>query len=188
MAGAGALSDRYCINGINVLLSPQYMVNCDFNNLACLGGYLSHTWKFLEATGIPTEKCVSYISASGSYNECSGFCDDRTTPTFYKAKLTKQFTSVRAIQLEVMTNGPIEAAMTVYKDFLAYKTGIYSHVSGSSLGGHAVKIIGWGSENGTSFWICANSWGTTWGEGGYFRIKFGEVGIDKYGIAGVPSI
>lgn len=43
-----------------------------------------------------------------------------------------------------MTNGPVEASFTVYNDFLTYKEGVYHHVSGSSLGGHSVKIIGWG--------------------------------------------
>lgn len=47
-----------------------------------------------------------------------------------------------------MTNGPAEAAFTVYEDFLSYKSGVYKHTSGSALGGHAVKIMGWGTEDG----------------------------------------
>jgi len=47
-----------------------------------------------------------------------------------------------------MTNGPVEAAFNVYEDFLTYKTGVYKHTTGSLLGGHAVKCLGWGVENG----------------------------------------
>ena len=47
-----------------------------------------------------------------------------------------------------MTNGPVEATFTVYMDFLTYKSGIYQHTSGAALGDHAIKIIGWGVENG----------------------------------------
>jgi cathepsin B len=47
-----------------------------------------------------------------------------------------------------MTHGPVEAAFEVYSDFLTYRSGVYRHVSGSFLGGHAIKIIGWGNENG----------------------------------------
>jgi len=47
-----------------------------------------------------------------------------------------------------MTNGPVEAAFTVYSDFLSYKSGVYKHVSGDEEGGHAIKILGWGTENG----------------------------------------
>jgi cathepsin B len=51
-----------------------------------------------------------------------------------------------------MTNGPVEAAFSVYSDFLEYKSGVYHHTTGSFLGGHAVKIVGWGVENGTPYW------------------------------------
>ena len=42
------------------------------------------------------------------------------------------------------------------------------------MGGHAIKIVGWGVENGTEFWTVANSWGTGWGENGHFRIAIGN--------------
>jgi len=63
-----------------------------------------------------------------------------------------------------MTYGPVEGAFTVYEDFLTYKSGVYSHKSGSALGGHAIKILGYGTENGTPYWLCANSWNEDWGD------------------------
>jgi len=56
--------------------------------------------------------------------------------------------AVDKIATEIMTNGPVEAAFNVYEDFLTYKTGVYKHTTGSLLGGHAVKCLGWGVENG----------------------------------------
>ena len=47
---------------------------------------------------------------------------------------------------------------------MSYKGGVYIHKTGSQLGGHAVKIIGWGED----YWIVANSWGSAWGLKGYF--------------------
>lgn len=44
--------------------------------------------------------------------------------------------------------------------------GVYQHVSGSAVGGHAIKILGWGEEDGVPYWLCANSWNTDWGENG----------------------
>jgi len=67
-----------------------------------------------------------------------------------------------------------------------YDSGIYKHVSGRMEGGHAVKIVGWGVEAGTKYWICANSWNTTWGEKGFFRIAFDECGINDATYAGTP--
>jgi cathepsin B len=65
----------------------------------------------------------------------------------------------------------METGFEVYHDFFSYKTGVYHHVTGDLEGGHAVKILGWGTaDDGTNYWICANSWGSNWGEDGFFRI------------------
>jgi cathepsin B len=82
------------------------------------------------------------------------------------------------IKQMIMTGGPVETAFTVYSDFENYAGGIYHHVTGEFAGGHAVKIVGWGAENGVKYWKIANSWNPYWGENGYFRIRVGEGGID----------
>ena len=54
---------------------------------------------------------------------------------------------------------------------------MYQHVSGGILGAHAVKMLGWGVEDGTPYWLVANSWNTDWGDQGrwgYSKMK-GEV-------------
>ena len=81
-------------------------------------------------------------------------------------------------------------AFTVYEDFLAYKSGVYRHVSGDALGGHAVRMLGWGVENGTPYWLLANSWNSDWGDGGYFKILRGsdECGIEGEVVAGLPKL
>ncbi|ETN75781.1 hypothetical protein NECAME_12141 [Necator americanus] len=40
------------------------------------------------------------------------------------------------------------------------------HKAGERSGGHSVKIIGWGVDNGTAYWLIANSWSKDWGENG----------------------
>lgn len=87
-----------------------------------------------------------------------------------------------------MTNGPVETGFTVYSDFFNYTGGVYYHRWGSAQGGHAVKIVGWGNENGMNYWIVANSWGTGWGENGFFRIKMGDSGINDFVVAGEPAL
>lgn len=80
----------------------------------------------------------------------------------------------------IMAGGPVETAFSVYADFANYVSGVYHHVSGSMEGGHAVRIVGWGVDNGNKYWKVANSWNPYWGEKGYFRIKRGgsECGIE----------
>lgn len=78
------------------------------------------------------------------------------------------------IQQMIMAGGPVETAFTVYTDFEDYESGIYQHVTGDRAGGHAVKMVGWGVENGVKYWKVANSWNPYWGEEGHFRILRGE--------------
>merc|ERR1719226_217069 len=93
------------------------------------------------------------------------------------------------IQSAIMAGGPMEVAFTVYSDFENYASGVYHHVSGSMAGGHAVKVVGWGVDNGTKYWKIANSWNPYWGEKGYFRIKRGnnEGGIEDQAIGSSPD-
>lgn len=97
---------------------------------------------------------------------------------------------VQAIQTEILQNGPVEGSLTVYHDFLAYKEGVYQHVAGRAMGSHAIRIIGWGTENGTPYWLVANSWNTDWGNKGFFKILRGHKECDiEYGIyAGLPKV
>jgi len=57
------------------------------------------------------------------------------------------------------------------------------------LGGHSVKCIGWGVERNVSYWLMMNSWNSTWGDKGYFKIRRGtnECQIEDSSTAGVPE-
>lgn len=91
---------------------------------------------------------------------------------------------------EISANGPIVASFTVYDDFRTYKNGVYWHKTGGVAGGHAIRIIGYGIDNGVKYWNIANSWTPNWGESGYFRIRRGnnECGIEAEGIAGLVNV
>ena len=96
----------------------------------------------------------------------------------------------RHIMKELMTNGPAETAFSVYEDFVNYKSGVYKHVHGRMLGGHAVRLLGWGVENGTPYWLLANSWNSDWGDNGTFKILRGEnhCGIESSVVAALPKL
>jgi len=184
-AASEVLSDRFCIvsnNKIDVVLSPQYLVSCDTANLGCNGGWPVVAWNFVVRNGLPTDSCYPYVSGDGTNPKCNaGKCQDGTEWTVYRGKSIVTLINPTSIQQNILQYGPVEAAFSVYQDFLSYKSGIYKHVSGGLLGGHAVKIVGWGREEstGTNYWIVHNSWDVTWGEDGLFRIAFGECGIDR---------
>ena len=94
----------------------------------------------------------------------------------YKCKNAspKGFTTTDAIKEEIQTNGPVETRFNVYSDFMNYKSGVYTHTTGYLEGGHAVKLIGWGNEQGKDYWLCANSWNTSWGMKGFFKMDIND--------------
>merc|ERR1712061_887520 len=93
-----------------------------------------------------------------------------------KAKSAYAINGVTNMMKEISVNGPIQVAFMVYKSFMSYKSGIYSKHFWEFIpeGGHAVKIVGYGTENGHDYWTVANSWSTRWGEEGFFRIVRGK--------------
>jgi len=96
------------------------------------------------------------------------------------------------MKAEIFKNGPIEVTVRVFEDFEVYSGGVYRHVTGKYLGGHAMKCIGYGndSETGMDYWLVTNSWNETWGEDGFIRILRGvnEIGIEENNAAGIPII
>lgn len=136
------------------------------------GWWPDKAMKAFQDKGVTKEACYPYTA--GDQN-CSGLASD------YANFLTKiagysKISGIQAIKEYVATKGPVEACFTVYQDFYNYRSGVYKHTTGSSVGGHCVCIVGYNTAGG--YWICKNSWGTGFGESGYFKIKFGECGIE----------
>ena len=182
-AATEAFSDRLCIDTkVNVILSPEDLVECDSGNMGCNGGWLNKAWDYLSTTGAVSDACLPYTSGSGAVTQCPKTCTDKTVE-FKKYKCSKNSvvcaTNEAQIQSAIYAGGPMETGFTVYQDFFNYKSGVYKHVSGGVAGGHAVKMLGWGVEGGQKYWLCANSWGADWGLAGFFKIAVGDSGIDQ---------
>jgi cathepsin B len=184
----------------------------------CDGGDPGAAWDWYERTGVVSgdlygdnSYCQPYKLApcdhhtTGKYSPCPAVvptpacenkCNSRYTTHDYKSDKRVATDSYRvsskvaAIQTEIFNHGPVEVAFTVYEDFLAYKSGVYQHTTGSALGGHAVKMMGWGTENGVDYWLVANSWNEDWGDQGTFKILRGrdECGIEDDVVAGIPKL
>ncbi len=72
--------------------------------------------------------------------------------------------------------GPCLGILQVYDDFFSYGEGVYQHVSGELFGLHCVLIIGYSDFE--QCWLCQNTWGAGWGQGGYFKIAYGQCRLD----------
>lgn len=131
----------------------------------------------------PTPRCES------TCNPLSKITDLRSDKSF-AIDAYEVSSRINAIKTEIYENGSVSASFSVYEDFLTYRSGIYQHVYGSYLGGHAVKIIGWGVEAGTQYWIIMNSWNKYWGEDGTFRMIAGydDCGIESELCTALPKL
>jgi cathepsin X len=95
------------------------------------------------------------------------------------------------MKAEIAAHGPISCGIEVTDNFLNYTTGIYSEYVQYPMINHEISVVGYGkdAESGQEYWIGRNSWGTYWGEGGFFRMATGKngLGIEDDCSAGIPS-
>jgi cathepsin B len=164
-AASEVLSDRLCIASgtkIDQILSPQDLVSCEADNFGCNGGWPDLSWAYMEKSGIVSDACFPYVFGGGLTKPCAiedGKCTDGSAAKKYFAKEIKEFKSIAEIKKDIFNNGPVETYFTVYYDFLSYSGDIYKRSSDSIIGLHAIKIVGWGREDDTDYWVVANSWG-----------------------------
>jgi len=91
--------------------------------------------------------------------------------------------SEKSIKHEILLSGPVVGLMFLYDDFFVYKDGVYAPMATANpvmtaalqqanrnAVQLAVKIIGWGMENGLDYWLIENSYGREWGQNGYAKI------------------
>ncbi|RZB38829.1 Peptidase C1 and/or Propeptide C1 domain containing protein, partial [Asbolus verrucosus] len=199
---AAVMSDRICIRSkgaINTPYSAEDLLTCCTecfhpHDDGCQGGRAYRAWEFMKRRGMvtgggfdePTIGCKPYskkIYFHGEHADCESKCTNPNySVPYYRDKQYVQKINVIAngvveeIQSEIMLNGPVQASLKVYYDFFLYQEGVYFHGGGEfAQEYHAVKILGWGVENGQPYWLVANSWGEEWGKmKGFFKIRRGN--------------
>jgi len=197
-----SVQDRTCIatrgrvsSGPNY--APQDVIECNFANAGCGGGSFQLGGYAAATHGISLETCNPYnytnliacpsTCPSGSTDNFRTYCKNSTY--YYSNEVDENvaviLNDMDAVKKEVLKHGPMYISMEVYADFSSYTSGIYQHVTGAYQGNHAVKVLGWGydSVQDQEYWIAANSWGTGWGENGFFNIYFGDCSFGKRAFA-----
>merc|ERR1712048_380014 len=136
---------------------------------------LLNAWDFIDSNGLVSDGCMPYSSAQGDVAACpAGGCSTSESPTTFKCPVAhSMLDSDEEIQAAVMVAGAVEVGFYVYEDFMNYKSGIYKHEEGQVLGGHAVKIVGWGHQGTQFYWIVQNSWGASWAKRGFSALRIG---------------
>ncbi|CAL1298993.1 unnamed protein product, partial [Larinioides sclopetarius] len=165
-----------------VALSEQQLVDCATNgvNNGCDGGLMSSAFEYIKTIdGEDTEK-------SYPYREEQGECE--FNPDTVAAKVTGYVElpsgDENALKETVASVGPVSVAIDAgHSSFTSYKSGIYYEPNCSSKQfDHAVVVVGYGTEDGTDYWLLKNSWGESWGMNGYMKMA-----RNKNNMCGVAS-
>ncbi len=180
-SAANAIEAAYKIKyGTLPKLSEQQLLDCtdNYGNSGCGGGLMTNAYKYLQSKKHMTRDSYPYTGQERScqYDESDGVVSVKS----YKSIASGDVDG----HMAALQNQPISIAIAAASStFMLYKGGI---ISGSGCGtnlDHAVNLVGYGSENGKDYWIGRNSWGTSWGEKGYFRIA--RSSQDGPGVCGI---
>ncbi|MGZ6207716.1 MAG: C1 family peptidase [Syntrophales bacterium] len=179
----------------NLDLSEQILLSC-YNTNGCNGGSPSGASSYIQTTGLPLETCFQYTAEDAAEGIlCSQSCANWQASTYKILNYGGVSATVSAIKDALVNYGPLVTTFSVYGDFFSYNGGIYSYTTGAYQGGHAVLIVGYDDVN--NCFIVKNSWGTGWGEAGFFRIDylqlaspvyFGSGTLTYYASLSAPSI
>lgn len=160
-AATGVLSDKCCkVGGKWGPLAPQELVSCDKRSHGCQGGYLESPFDYFAQKGLVVEADFPYKAANTPCN---------VKGTHHCKCGARESCSGVAGMKACLAKGPATYGFYVCPSFRVYKQGVYKCDCTSYLGGHAVEAVGY-SDKPECNWITKNSWGTSWGNKGYFNL------------------
>lgn len=207
-----ALADRFNIlfdlkTATPIALDAQVIVNA-YAGGSCNGGNPGGVYDYARTTGIPHSSCEQYV-AKNLQSECGDIdvCRDCTWPppaegddgldgcwaVEHKKYYVSEHYKVKGadnMKAELFKNGPMGCGIHASDNFDNYDGGIYSeHIRFPRIN-HEISVVGYGiNEEGVEYWIGRNSWGTYWGDYGFFYMQMhsDNLGIESDCIAGTPS-
>jgi len=209
-----SLADRFNIllgdkNPTPVGLNAQVIVNCNAGG-SCEGGNPGGVYEFAYDEGIPDSSCEQYVAHDPSSFKCGAIdkckdctwppcpvgqtCQDKCWAVDYKKYYASHYYSLSGadkMKAEIYKNGPISCGVQATDKFEAYTGGVYKEHHLFPMINHEIAVVGYGvTESGEEYWIGRNSWGTYWGENGFFKMsmeKHQDLGITSDCSAGIPS-
>jgi len=177
--GCGSCVAFGCVATLESMVLIEHNVPLDLSEaelLFCGGGSCGGWWPdsavtYIKSKGVSQSSCFPYLDHDMPCNTCG----ERDGEAIQAVNSVVYFDEPDR-RSYLCSVGPMAAVFEVYEDFFSYTSGVYSHVWGSLVGLHCVEVIGFDDYENT--WICKNSWGTGFGEGGFFCIAYGQCNID----------
>jgi C1A family cysteine protease len=175
-----SLETSYFLKNNNfVSFSEQELVDCatSYGNHGCNGGIMPYAFEYIMDNQITTEDAYPYRGTEGS-------CRASSMKNRYSLDTFGQINPINVNGLmSALEHTVVSVAIEVQDDFMFYNGGVYhsDYGCGQQLN-HGVAAVGYNSQGSDPYFIVRNSWGPTWGLGGYVRMAIGS-GSGTCGIA-----
>jgi C1A family cysteine protease len=164
-------------------LSEAHLFFCGCGKCCDKGWWPSYALDYVRDAGVPIEECFPYQDHDMPCGDSSADWPEHAI----QIPSWQEILDLGARKGWLATRGPVIGCMAVYRDFFNYAEGVYRHATGDLAGYHAVGVVGYSEAE--QCWICKNSWGTAWGESGWFKIGYGQCDMDiqfaMYGVDGI---
>jgi len=170
-------------SGKVVSLSEQQLVDCSTENSACNGGEMDLAFSYAENNAICSEDSYSYTAQSGQCKASS--CKGLVQVKSYVDVSPNDGNALLAAASQRVVSVAIEADQNIFQFYSSGVIDDQSCFKGQL--DHGVAVVGGNSEDGKDYWLVRNSWGSSWGEGGYVKIARTSSGPGICGINSQPS-
>lgn len=149
-------------------LSEQMMVDCAVGMYGCNGGLPEAAREAVSPKGVPLLSDYPYIGRNGKcYRDTVKIA--ASAESWHFVGSSNRSPTVEEIKTALNTYGPLSTTVAADRRFMAYQSGIYNGCTNSQIN-HMTDIVGYDDDG--QYWIMRNSWGTSWGEQGYMRIRY----------------
>lgn len=173
-AATAAIEGSYFVRAKDSFVgSEQQILSCSRAGSCANGGWYSDAWDNLQGDGTATSQaypyaardtqCKSKVQTPYHWNYW-GWVNENQNPSDYDTPTPKDM-----IKDALCQRGPLATTVAVTDTLASYQKGVFNEITDEPIN-HAVTIVGW--DDTDNAWIVKNSWGTSWGENGYFRIHY----------------
>lgn len=195
-SAVGAMEGAYQIaSGKLVSLAEQQIVDCDHQffppTMGCSGGSMAPAFEFAKTHGICTESSYPYEAKNDKCHAANctiGLPQGKVVGYKGLAPVARIVPASETAMMSAVAQQPVSVAIAANSDiFMHYKSGVIDGNCGQ-LPDHGVLVVGYGTDpSGEEYWKVKNSWGASWGEDGYVRIKRGRSWRGECAILNSPS-
>ena len=145
---------------------------------------MDKAFKWAESNAVPLEDAYPYTSGTGTRGSCQTdlAADGKVTVSSYTDVTKNDAAQLKAALDKQPVSVAIEADKTAFQ---MYTSGVITGTDCGTNLDHGVLAVGYGTEDGTEYFLVKNSWGASWGDAGY--VKLGVESTDKQGVCGILS-